>query len=131
VAKIGKVQANRSRDRSTQSADILRAGNHFDLSLSDISQYLCPLIRLRATAHKTQRLLARHFLLDGFEHPAFVESIALQDRADQVTFAGFQADIEEHTTGIGVFEGGTVTVQPGGEDHAAAARFSFGDSRVE
>ena len=46
---------------------------------------------------------------------------ALDNGADELGFACFEADVEEHSSGVRILKRAAIAVKPRGEDNSAAA----------
>lgn len=108
--------------RRAHSANVLRRLHGFYRAACHIGQDLAGNIRERAAAHKADRSGRFDVFILALEHPAKMEAYALQNRPDQLRFAGLQPNVEEHARGVGVLERAAIAVQPRREDHVARAR---------
>lgn len=73
-----------------------------------------------AAADEPDRIGGFNFFAFRLEHPTFVEADAFDNGADKLAFAGFQADVEEHSLCVRIFKRASVAVQPRSENHAVA-----------
>ena len=121
VKRGDNAQTYADARRRAHRADVLRIVNGFNDVTRDVCKHLASEVGKRTATDESDDVGRFDFPCRRFEHPAFVIANALQHRADKFGFAGFEADVEEHTSRVGVFEWTTVAVKPRREDYAAAS----------
>ena len=85
-------------------ADILRAVDRLNSPARDIGKDLAGDVREGAAADEANGLRGLYLLILCFEEPAKMSYNALDNGADELGFACFEADVEEHSSGVRILK---------------------------
>ena len=119
------AETHRGDDRRADRADVLRARHDLYRSARAVRENLAGDIRESAAADKADGVGGLYLLVLSLEEPAQVHTGTLDNGAEKLSLACLEADIEEHSARVRIFERAAVAVQPRGEDNSAAACGDF------